>query len=155
MGRALTGSVVVRPGGRFQASIRIAPGNPARHYELFDTKAQATAWCALAASNVAEGLPLPSRDVVLGKEDPSRSARPKSGFARPLPGAIAPVFRVSNPVSRPSELCGSRGAPPHPTSEWGMPLNSPGCEMPFCATVPRVLLRMFRRCERMPLQRQP
>ena len=78
MGRALTGSVVARPGGRFQASIRVAPGNPARRYELFDTKAQATAWCALAASNLVEGLPLPSRDVVLGKEDPSRSARPKS-----------------------------------------------------------------------------
>ena len=74
MPRALTGWVVRRPGGRFQASIRAATGSPKRHYELFDTKAQATASCALAAANIAAGLPLPSRDAVLGEGDPSRRA---------------------------------------------------------------------------------
>ncbi len=51
MARPLKGYVVLRPGGRFQASVPVAAGSSERHYEMFDTKAQATAWCAMAAAN--------------------------------------------------------------------------------------------------------
>lgn len=91
MPRALTGSVVPRPGGRFQASIRIATGSPERRYELFDTKRQAQAWCALAAANLSAGLPLPSRDAVLGDADPSRRAR-KPSSPVPVP---EPIVRMT------------------------------------------------------------
>lgn len=57
MARPLKGYVVLRPGGRFQASIPVTKGSNERHYEMFDTKAQATAWCAMAAANLAAGLP--------------------------------------------------------------------------------------------------
>ena len=91
MPRALTGSIVPRPGGRFQASIRIATGSPERRYELFDTKRQAQAWCALAAANLSAGLPLPSRDAVLGDADPSRRAR-KPSSPVPVP---EPIVRMT------------------------------------------------------------
>ena len=81
MARPSKGNVVLRPGGRFQASVPVEPGSVRRHYEMFDTKAQANAWCALAVANLAAGLPLPSRDAVLGDGDPSRRARTPS--ARP------------------------------------------------------------------------
>ncbi len=84
MARPLKGYVVLRPGGRFQASILVAAGSTERHYEMFDTKAQATAWCAMAASNLAAGLPLPSRNVVLGAGDPSRSARTRKTSPDPV-----------------------------------------------------------------------
>lgn len=89
--RALTGSVVSRPGGRFQASIRIATGSPERRYELFDTKRQAQAWCAVAAANLSASLPLPSRDAVLGDADPSRRAR-KHSSPVPVP---EPIVRMT------------------------------------------------------------
>lgn len=97
MARALTGSVVARPGGRFQASIRITPGRPDRHYEMFDTKAQASAWCALAAAAITAGAPLPSRDTVLMDTDPSRKSRAKSqrATARP-PRVSATVEQVAD-----------------------------------------------------------
>ncbi len=97
MSRPLTGSVVPRPGGRFQASIRIATGSPQRHYELFDTKAQAKAWCALAASNIAAGLPLPSRDTVLGESDPTRKSRkPAASVSVPEPLVRMTVAQVTD-----------------------------------------------------------
>lgn len=97
MPRALTGSVVPRPGGRFQASIRIATGSPERRYELFDTKRQAQAWCALAAANLSAGLPLPSRDAVLGDADPSRRARkPSSPVRVPEPIVRMTVEQVAD-----------------------------------------------------------
>ena len=76
-----TGNVVLRPSGRFQASVPVERGSARRHYEMFDTKAQADAWCALAVANLAAGLPLPSRGAVLCNGDPSRRARTPS--ARP------------------------------------------------------------------------
>ena len=72
MARPSTGNVVLRPCGRFQASIPVERGSTRRHYEMFDTKAQADAWCALAVASLAAGLPLPSRDAVLGEGDPCR-----------------------------------------------------------------------------------
>ena len=83
MARPSTGNVVLRPGGRFQASVPVERGSARRHYEMFDTKAQANAWCGLAVANLAAGLPLPSRDAVLGDGDPSRRAR--------IPSARPPV----------------------------------------------------------------
>ena len=41
MARPSTGHVVLRPGGRFQASVPVERGSTRRHYEMFDTKAQA------------------------------------------------------------------------------------------------------------------
>lgn len=87
MARPLKGYVQVRSGGRFQASIPIEPGSAERQFEMFDTKAQANAWCALAASNLAAGIPLPSRDAVLGDSDPTRGAR-KPSHPLPVPQAI-------------------------------------------------------------------
>ena len=88
MARPSTGNVVLRSGGRFQASVPVERGSTRRHYEMFDTKAQADAWCALAVANLAAGLPLPSRDAVLGEGDPSRRARRPSSRP-PVPDARA------------------------------------------------------------------
>lgn len=89
MARPLKGNVFLRSGGRFQASIPVAKGSSERHYEMFDTKAQATAWCAMAAANLAAGMPVPSRNVVLGDGDPSRTAPTR----RPAPDTVRSQYR--------------------------------------------------------------
>lgn len=88
MARPLKGRVMLR-GGKFQGSVPKAKGSTERHYEVFDAKAQAEAWCALAVANLQAGLPLPSRRAVLGEGDPdvatmSRRSLPKRALARPL-----------------------------------------------------------------------
>lgn len=81
MARPLSGRVTLR-GSKFQASIPAERGGTRRHYEVFETKAQANAWCALAVANLSAGMPLPSRDAVLGEADPSRQARKPSAAVR-------------------------------------------------------------------------
>lgn len=93
MARPLSGRITLR-GGKFQASVPVERGSSKRHYEVFDTKAQANAWCALAVANLQEGLPLPSRDAVLAEADPSRQAR------RPSTRPAAAVPRVRHTVAQ-------------------------------------------------------
>lgn len=93
MARPLSGRITLR-GGKFQASVPVERGSSKRHYEVFDTKAQANAWCALAVANLQDGLPLPSRDAVLAEADPSRQAR------RPSTRPAAAVPRVRHTVAQ-------------------------------------------------------
>jgi hypothetical protein len=88
MARPSTGNVVLWPGGRFQASVSVERCSTRRHYEMFDTKAQEDAWCTLAVANLAAGLPLPSRDAVLGEGVLSRRAR------TPVMGSVARAVRT-------------------------------------------------------------
>ena len=91
MARPAKGNVFLRPGGRFQASVPAEKGSTKRRYELFDTKAQAKAWCQLAIECLEQGLPSPSRDAVLADGDPSRTTRMPSAPAKASP----PVVRMT------------------------------------------------------------
>ena len=91
MARPLKGRVILR-GSRFQASVPKVKRSTERHYEVFDTKAQADAWCALAVANLQAGIPLPARRAVLGQGDPdivtaNRRAMPLTPLALSISAA--------------------------------------------------------------------
>jgi len=93
MARPLKGRVMLR-GGKFQASVPKAKGSTERHYEVFEAKAQAEAWCALAVANIQAGIPLPGRRAVLGEVDPdvvTTNRRPMSKRALAVSLSVAEV----------------------------------------------------------------
>lgn len=96
MGRQLTGRIVQKPSGRFQASMPASRGSTVRKYEMFDSRAQAQAWCALAIAALEAGEPLPSAEVVLGRAR-GESTTATTAVERPRRSAAKYVTAPSTP----------------------------------------------------------